>query len=173
MISTSKCSVDYHLLSPAAITVNRETVQGCREEKAGLCAEARRRTSSRRSAGVGRTEHCTQAASAKAERRRLLRTRRARQTVLIGTRTHTPPTLFQAGSASASPTATSHNDLLGLHRLNMGMEKYYASPAESRRPVRRCTSRVVWDPLPTSKPCSALTRAPPPYEICAALSSEY
>ena len=47
------------------------------------------------------------------------------------TNPHTPraPTLFQAGSASASPM--SHNDLLGLHRLIAGMEMYDASPTHT------------------------------------------
>ena len=56
----------------------------------------------------------------------------------FGTRTHThgqcdtPRLYYKPAPPLRLPR---HNDLLGLHRLNMGMEKYYASPAESRRPV--------------------------------------
>ena len=58
-----------------------------------------------------------------------------RLTVLIGTRTHTLPTLFQAGSTFMR-LSHRHIDLLGLHRLITGMEEYNASPAESRLPTR-------------------------------------
>ena len=48
-----------------------------------------------------------------------------RQTVLIGTGPTHPPTLFQASSASASPT---HSDLrfigVTLHRLITNVEEY-------------------------------------------------
>ena len=45
-----------------------------------------------------------------------------RQTVLIGTRTHTPPALLQAGSASASPTShAGDGDRVGRWRFQSGM----------------------------------------------------
>ena len=62
-----------------------------------------------------------------------------RHTVLSWDRTHRPPpTFFQAGSASASPTSqrlTGITDWLIMQVRVMVWKLYYASPAESRRPV--------------------------------------
>ena len=56
-----------------------------------------------------------------------------RQTVLIwDTNPHTPRLYFKPAPPLHLPR---HNDLLGLHRLIAGMERYNASPAEPRRPV--------------------------------------
>ena len=56
-----------------------------------------------------------------------------RQTVLIwDTNPHTPRLYFKPAPPLRLPR---HNDLLGLHLLIAGMEMYYASPAEPRRPV--------------------------------------
>ena len=44
------------------------------------------------------------------------------------TNPHTPRLYFKPAPPLHLPR---HNDLLGLHRLNMGMEKYYASPEKA------------------------------------------
>ena len=48
------------------------------------------------------------------------------------TNPHTPRLYYKPAPPLRLPR---HNDLLGLHRHIMGMETYYASPSESRRPV--------------------------------------
>ena len=56
-----------------------------------------------------------------------------RQTVLIGTRTHTPPDSISSRlRLCVSHVTTTYWDYIGSSRV---WKKYYASPAESRRPV--------------------------------------
>ena len=78
------------------------------------------------------------------------------ETVLVwDTNPHTPPALFQAGSASETPRCW---DLQGLHQLIMDVERYttYASPRHPRW-VHACdsthgASREVWtDPGDTDR----------------------
>ena len=51
-----------------------------------------------------------------------------RQFLIWDTNPHTPRLYFKPAPPLHLPR---HNDLLGLHRLNMGMEKYYASPEKA------------------------------------------
>ena len=64
-----------------------------------------------------------------------------RQTVLDwDTNPHTPRLYFKPAPPLRLPR---HNDLLGLHRLIMGMEKYNASPAEPRHTTREAPSNLA------------------------------
>ena len=77
---------------------------------------------------------------------------RQTKTVLIGTRTldpHTPDSIKIVYFKPAPPLHhPRHNDLLGLHRLIMGMEKYDASPAESPRLKAYQSARRSGKPCP-------------------------